>query len=87
MKYPESLKLITDTLWRINTIEDRSGVLTDILTPAEITEIADRIRLLKMLQEGKTQRAIAEELAISVTTVSRGNRILQYEDNTISKYL
>jgi TrpR family trp operon transcriptional repressor len=87
MKYPESLKLITDTLWRINTIEDLSGVLTDLLTPAEITEVADRIRLLKMLQEGKTQRAIAEELAISVTTVSRGNRILQYEDNTISKYL
>ncbi len=87
MKYPESLKLITDTLWRISTIEDLSGVLTDILTPAEITEVADRIRLLKMLQEGKTQRTIAEELAISVTTVSRGNRILQYEDNTISKYL
>mgnify|MGYP000954818158 FL=1 len=87
MKYPESLKLITDTLWQINTIEDLSGVLTDLLTPAEITEVADRIRLLKMLQEGKTQRAIAEELAISVTTVSRGNRILQYEDNTISKYL
>lgn len=87
MKYPESLKLITDTLWRINTIEDLSGVLDDLLTPAEITEIADRIRLLKMLQEGKTQRTIAEELAISVTTVSRGNRILQYEDNTISKYL
>ncbi|MCB9805088.1 helix-turn-helix domain-containing protein [Candidatus Peribacteria bacterium] len=81
------MKLITDTLWRINTIEDLSGVLTDLLTPAEITEVADRIRLLKMLQEGKTQRAIAEELAISVTTVSRGNRILQYEDNTISKYL
>jgi TrpR family trp operon transcriptional repressor len=87
MKYPESLKLITDTLWRISAIEDLSCVLTDLLTPAEITEVADRIRLLKMLQEGKTQRAIAEELAISVTTVSRGNRILQYEDNTISKYL
>ncbi|MFO0763675.1 MAG: Trp family transcriptional regulator [Candidatus Gracilibacteria bacterium] len=87
MKYPEGLKLVTDTLWRIDTITDLSGVLADLLTPAEITEIADRIRLLKMLQEGKTQRTIAEELAISVTTVSRGNRILQYEDNTISKYL
>lgn len=87
MKYPEWLKLVTDTLWRIDTITDLSGVLADLLTPAEITEIADRIRLLKMLQEGKTQRTIAEELAISVTTVSRGNRILQYEDNTISKYL
>ena len=87
MKYPESLKLITDTLWRIKTSEELSGVLADLLTPAEITKIADRVRLLKMLQEGKTQRTIAEELAISVTTVSRGNRILQYEDNTISKYL
>ena len=87
MKYPESLKLITDTLWRIKTQEDLSGVLSDLLTPAEVIEIADRIRLLQMLGSGKTQRAIAEELGISVTTVSRGNRIIQYEANTISQYL
>lgn len=87
MKYPESLKLITDTLWRIKTQEDLSGVLSDLLTPAEVIEIADRIRLLQMLRSGKTQRAIAEELGISVTTVSRGNRIIQYEANTISQYL
>jgi Trp operon repressor len=27
---------------------------------------------------GKTQREIAEELELSITTVSRGSRILQY---------
>lgn len=71
MRLPESLKLITDTLWRANSKKDISGMLEDLLTPSEIIEIADRITILRMLAEGVSQREIAEQLAISVTTVSR----------------
>jgi TrpR family transcriptional regulator, trp operon repressor len=62
-------------------------VIEDLFTPAEIVEMADRIQILKMLSEGKSQRDIAEELGISVTTVSRGNRVLQYERKSIHKYI
>lgn len=87
MKLPESLKLITDTLWRIETQEDFPWILEDLLTPSEITEIADRITILQLLKAGKSQRDIAETLSISVTTVSRGNRVLQYGKGNIDKYL
>lgn len=87
MKLPESLKLITDTLWRIQDQKAFSWVLEELLTPGEITDIADRITILQMLQAGKTQREIAETLSISVTTVSRGNRVLQYGGGNITKYL
>ncbi|MDD2916421.1 MAG: YerC/YecD family TrpR-related protein [Candidatus Gracilibacteria bacterium] len=87
MKLPESLKLITDTLWRIETPEDFSGIFEDILTPAEITDMADRITILQMLKAGKSQRDIAETLGVSITTVSRGNRVLQYGKGNIDKYL
>ncbi|MDD2916419.1 MAG: YerC/YecD family TrpR-related protein [Candidatus Gracilibacteria bacterium] len=87
MKLPESLKLITDTLWRIETQESFSGILEDMLTPSEITDIADRITILQMLKAGKNQRDIAETLGVSVTTVSRGNRVLQYGKGGIDKYL
>ncbi len=86
MNHTEKLHLITSLLSRVKPT-DLEGVLMDILTPAEIDEIADRIRILQMLHSGKSQRDIATELGISVTTVSRGNRVLQYENKGISWYL
>ena len=87
MDFPESLKMIADTLWRIKAHEDFSGALEDLLTPSEITDIADRITVFQLLKAWKSQREIAEKLGISVTTVSRGNRVLQYGKGNISKYL
>jgi Trp operon repressor len=87
MNLPESLKLVTDTLWRIQDQQEFSEVLEELMTPGEITDIADRISILRMLESGKSQREIAETLGISVTTVSRGNRVLQYGNRNIIKYL
>jgi len=87
MKLPESLKTITDTLWKIKSREDFSWAMEDILTPWEIIDIADRINILKMLKKWTPQREIAENLWISVTTVTRWNRVLQYERKSIHKYI
>ena len=57
------------------------------MTPGEIIDMADRITILQMLNAGKSQREIAELLGISVTTVSRGSRVLQYGKGDIIKYL
>jgi len=50
MLFPEALKLITDTLWQVQETE-LSDFLEDVLTPAEITDIADRLLLLKKLKK------------------------------------
>ncbi|MFA6080331.1 MAG: Trp family transcriptional regulator [Candidatus Gracilibacteria bacterium] len=57
---------------------DLDGFLEDILSPQEIETIDERIKVMHALVAGKTQREIAEDLDISITTVSRGSRILQY---------
>lgn len=48
-----------------------------ILTPKEIENIDERISILRLLLEGKTQRDIAAQLGISITTVTRGNKFLE----------
>lgn len=58
--------------------DDLDGFLEDILSPQEIETIDERIKVMHALVAGKTQREIAEELDISITTVSRGSRILQH---------
>lgn len=87
MLFPESLKLVTDTLWCIKWENDLMWSLEDLLTPWEIVNIAERISILKMLKEWKSQREIADELWISITTVTRWNRILKYDSRAIHKYI
>lgn len=87
MKFPECLKLVTDMLWRIEVREDLEWIVEDLLTPGEIVEIADRILIMQLLKEWKSQRQIAEDLGISVTTVSRGSRLMQFDRKAIHKYL
>lgn len=86
MLFPEALKLLTDILWQVKE-DELSDFLEDILTPAEITDFADRLTLLKKLKEWKTQREIAKDMWISVTTVSRWSRVLKYGRQVVSKYL
>jgi Trp operon repressor len=58
--------------------DDLDGFLEDMMTPQEIEALDERIKIMHALAAGKTQREIAEELKLSITTVSRGSRILQY---------
>ncbi len=54
------------------------NLLYDILTPHEVKSIRERWEIVKRLDSGMSQRAIRDEIGVSVTTISRGNRQLQY---------
>lgn len=86
MTSEESLETLAKFLWSIKG-KHLPDVLDDLLTPKEIGELTERVRILQMLDEGKPQREIASKLWISVTTVSRGSRVLQYGKKKIKKYL
>lgn len=53
-------------------------LLDDLLTPQEIEALTERWHIAERLSRGESQRAVAEALAVSVTTVSRGARSLKY---------
>lgn len=50
--------------------------LQDLLTPAELRELAARWQIVKLLNEGVSQRDIGERLSVAVATVTRGSRML-----------
>lgn len=52
--------------------------LQNILTPKELDEISKRLQIVKMLNKGVSQRMIAKKLGVSIGTISRGSRELQY---------
>ena len=85
--FQDSLKLLSKTLVHINNEKDMENFLSDLLTPQEIVDIADRINIIKLLKRWKTQRDIAEEIWISITTVNRGSRVLKYGTGSADKYI
>lgn len=61
--------------------------LQNILTPKELDEIARRLQIVKLLDKGIPQREIAEKLGVSIGTISRGSRELQYGPPGFKKVL
>lgn len=84
--YDTSKEILSKFLLTVSK-DDMSDVIDDILTPQEVVEIAERVELLRRLNQWKTQRDIAADMGISVTTVNRGARILQYGTGVVNKYI
>ncbi|MEM8937691.1 MAG: YerC/YecD family TrpR-related protein [Pseudomonadota bacterium] len=64
----------------LETAEDAARFLKDIATPAEVSALAERWRIAKLLDEGeKSYRAISEATGASTTTVGRVARFLREE--------
>ncbi len=80
-------KLVSWLLLEAKDESDMYDILEDILTPAEIVEIGERIMLMQELKTWKSQRQVAEDLWMSVTTVNRGARILTYGTWIMDKLL
>jgi len=61
--------------------------LEDLLSPAEFTEIAKRLELVRQLDAGISQREIAESLGVGIATVTRGSRALKRRNSGFQKIL
>ncbi len=57
--------------------EHLNQLLNAILTEKEQQELANRMLIFAMLQQGKPQREISEKLKVGIATVSRGAKAFQ----------
>ena len=61
--------------------------LREILTPSEVQGISSRWELVKRLDGGQSQRAIASELGLSLCKITRGSRMLKQPDSALRAVL
>jgi Trp operon repressor len=65
--------------------QDQETVLNEFFNSSELEKISQRLKILSLINQAKTQRFIAEQLKCSVTTVSR--LAVDYKDSEILKKL
>ncbi|QQR54839.1 helix-turn-helix domain-containing protein [Candidatus Peregrinibacteria bacterium] len=70
------LKNIAAILYLADDQQELEAILQDLLTPAELKDLDERIAIIKHLLDGETQREIAKKLKVSISKVSRGSLLL-----------
>jgi TrpR family trp operon transcriptional repressor len=57
--------------------KDMENALRDLLTSSELVDVANRLQIFQMLEDGLPQRQIAEKLGVGIATVTRGSNTLK----------
>lgn len=73
----EDLWVLVKEFEKADSQEKRENLLKGLLTPKEIEEFAQRLRIVQLLKKRIGQHAIAAKLHIGVATVTRGSKELQ----------
>lgn len=73
-----SLQALAHALSRLDEQPDVLAFLRDLCTPAELEAMADRWRVVPLLIKGVPYREIHDLTQVSVTTIGRVARTLEY---------
>jgi|GEM_PF-454450 len=76
--HAQHLKELSRVFASLEDEKEALMVLKDLFTPQEIESLAERWALIQELHKGTPQRAIAKELGISISKITRGSRMLKF---------
>lgn len=77
----QAYQSLVQHLTELTDSKEIEAVLSALLTDKELQDIANRVRIFDLLQQGVTQRVISQQLGVGVATVSRGAKALQRQQN------
>ena len=82
-----NVKEISNIISSFNDEKEVYRFLKELFTEAELMDLSKRWEILKMLNDGHTQRDIAFELKVSLCKVTRGAKIMKNKNAISTKYL
>ena len=83
----EAILEISQAIKQQKSDKEIYSFLQEILTQAELIDLSKRWLILKLLNEGCTQREIAKSLNVSLCKITRGSQIINNKNAISTKYL
>lgn len=78
-------RLILDVLRKLKTRESLSNFVDDLFTEEEILDLAQRLKIAKGIEDGKTYEDIAKEIDTSTSTVTKIGQVIKYGKGSFKK--
>ena len=70
--------LLIDAIKKLDNEQDIKDFLTDLMTTKEFIDMAQRMQVVELLNQGIVYSKIAKETGASTATISRVSRALNY---------
>ena len=84
----KKIEEITKTIISVSkNKKNLQSFLIDILSPAEIDDISDRIHIFRELLKNNTQREVSAKLKVSIAKVTRAAYVIKYGSGVLKKVL
>jgi TrpR family trp operon transcriptional repressor len=83
----DGLKEFASVLARIQDERLIEELLVCMLTKRELEEVDGRWKLVKLLDQGMSQRKIAEKLKMSLCKITRGSKELKKENSAFKRVI
>jgi len=78
-----SIREIAGYLASVNKPQTIEDFLSSIFTPAELKTLSSRWELVKLLEQGVSQRKIAKQLHLSLCKITRGSKELKKQNSVL----
>ncbi|RKX80033.1 MAG: transcriptional regulator [Spirochaetes bacterium] len=85
--YEYALKELSLALAKTDDEELIERFLKSLLTKYELSEISSRWALVRLIDEGISQRKIAQKLGLSLCKITRGSKELKKKDSAFKKLI
>jgi len=71
-------QLLIDSFFKIKTKENLTNFVEDLFSPEETLDLAQRLKIAKLILDGKTYEEIATEIPVSTSTISKIGQVIKF---------
>ena len=71
-------KLLIDSFYKVKTKKNLNNFIEDLFSQEETLDLAQRLKIAKLILEGKTYDEIAAEIPVSTSTISKIGQVIKF---------
>ena len=71
-------QLLIDSFFKIKTKKNLNIFIEDLFSPEETLDLAQRLKIAKLILDGKTYEEIAAEIPVSTSTISKIGQVIKF---------
>lgn len=71
-------QLLINSFFKVKTKKNLTKFIEDLFSPEETLDLAQRIKIAKLILDGKTYEEIAAEIPVSTSTISKIGQVIKF---------
>ncbi len=71
-------QLLIDSFFKIKTKTNLSKFIEDLFSPEETLDLAQRLKIARLILEGKTYEEISAQIPVSTSTISKIGQVIKF---------